>query len=82
MVVGVAWKKNDEDENVDGEMLKMDVKVMDKEYRDQLEAAASERETVPRRVAIGKQDLETFGFSVNCPGCKAVLKRDHKTETQ
>ena len=52
MVVGVPWKKNNEDENVGGEMLTMDVKVMDKEYRDQLEAAASEREAVPRRVAI------------------------------
>ena len=41
--------KNDKDENVDGEMLKMDVKVMDKEYRDQLKAKASAGETVPRR---------------------------------
>ena len=27
---------------------------------------------MPRRLRISRQDIEKYGFTVNCPGCRAV----------
>ncbi len=45
---------------------------MDKEYRER--TRGEEHEAVPRKVYISKDDLETHGYTVGCPGCKSVLR--------
>ena len=72
-IVGVPWRKNDQDKNTDGEAMKGEVRIMDKEYRERMQMEGHE-ETVPRRVYIKKDDLETFGYTVGCPGCISILK--------
>ena len=37
-VVAVPWRKNEDDPKMDGERLKSEVIVMDKEYKEKLEA--------------------------------------------
>ena len=64
---------NETDQHADGEGMKLDVTVMDREYREMI--ARPEHEAVPRAVYIRKEDLEKFGYIVGCPGCKSVLKR-------
>ena len=73
-IVGVPWRKSERDEGVDGEGMRTDVRVMDSEYRERLEAEAEDREPVPRRAYIHKRDLEKFGYTVGCPGCVSVVR--------
>eukprot|EP00974_Lingulodinium_polyedra_P044061 4229197-Lingulodinium_polyedra.AAC.1 len=68
MIVGVPWKRSDEDDGGDGEDLRGGVRIMDKEYRERMEEK-DEHVPVPRRIHIRQQDLEKFGYSVRCPGC-------------
>lgn len=49
---------------------KADVTAMGKDYRETIR----QEEMVPRRVAITRSDLETYGYTVKCPGCVALLK--------
>ena len=37
LVAGVPWRTSEEDEGADGEAMKLDVRVMDKDYREQVE---------------------------------------------
>ena len=74
MIVGVPWKKNDEDEKADGEAMKAEVTIMDKEYRERMEEGRQSYEPVPRRVYLQKSDFERYGFSMGCPGCVSILK--------
>ena len=73
MVGGVPWYKNDRDEKIDGEAMKTEVKVMNKEYQEKFEDT-EEHVPVPRRMAITKQNLEDHGYTVGCPGCVSILK--------
>ena len=57
---------------MDGERLKSEVIVMDKEYKEKLEA--EEHVPVPKRVYISRENLEEFGFTVRCPGCMSLLR--------
>ena len=68
---GVPWKMTKESEG-DGEELKNEVTIMDKDYRER--AREEEHEAVPRKVYISKDDLEIHGYTVGCPGCKSVLR--------
>ena len=49
-VVAVPWRKNENDPKMDGERLKSEVIMMDKEYKEKLEA--EEHVPVPKRVCI------------------------------
>ena len=73
MIAGVPWRLSEEDRNADGEGMRLEVTVMDKEYRERI--ARPEHEAVPRAVYIRKEDLEEFGYTVGCPGCKSILKK-------
>ena len=73
MIAGVPWRLNDEDQNADGEGMRLDVTVMDREYRESV--ARPEHESIPRAVYIRKEDLEEFGYTVGCPGCQSILKK-------
>ena len=68
---GVPWKMTKAGDG-DGEELKTEVTIMDKEYRER--ARLEEHEAVPRKVYIAKEDLEVHGYTVGCPGCKSVLR--------
>ena len=68
---GVPWRMTKEAEG-DGEDLKNEVTIMDKEYRER--AKMEESEPVPRKVYISKDDLEVHGYTVGCPGCKSALR--------
>jgi hypothetical protein len=68
---GVPWKMTKESEG-DGEELKNEVTIMDKDYRER--TREEEHEAVPRKVYISKDDLEIHGYTVGCPGCKSVLR--------
>ena len=74
MIVGVPWKKNDEDPKADGENMKTEVTVMDKEYRERLDEERMGYEAVPRRVYLQKGDFERHGYTKGCPGCVSILK--------
>jgi hypothetical protein len=70
LVKHVPWRTSDEDPKVDGEKPEVVKLTPDGE---QLQREVM-RETVPRKVAIAKQDLEEFGYTAKCPGCLAVLR--------
>ena len=72
MVEHVPWRVSDNDPNVDGEKL-----VVEDLGRQMLEPeVAKEKEAVfvPHRIMIKKEDLEKYGYSAGCPGCKAILR--------
>ena len=72
LVVGVPWRKSDDDPNVDGEapeVVRMEGGQVVPGYR-----RVAMEDSVPKRVMIRQQDLENFGYSRNCPGCSAILK--------
>ena len=69
MIVAVPWRKNEDDPKVDGECLKSEVIVMDKEYKEKLET--EEHVPVPKRVYISRGvrlHNETSGMNVNASG--------------
>ena len=70
-VSGVPWRVSDDDPNMDGEKLKMDVKVMDKDFVEKLQQEAEER--VPRRMDLTKEIMERYGYSKGCDGCRAMI---------
>ena len=47
---------------------------MDKEYRERIRQDENVYEAIPRSVFITKDDLEENGYTVGCPGCKAILR--------
>ena len=73
-IVGVPWRKNDEDEKADGEEMKTEVTIMDKEYRERVEEQGEDHRRVPRRAYLTKGDFEEYGFTMRCPGCISILK--------
>ena len=74
MVVGVPWKKNEDDRNADGEEMKTEVIIMDKEYKERMVEKGERHERVPRRVYLQKDDFERWGYTSGCPGCISILK--------
>ena len=75
MIGVVPWQM----EEVDGEDLKLEVTVMDKDYRERVRERAAE-EAVPRRMFIRKQDVEEHGYTSRCPGCVSILRRTARQE--
>ena len=75
MIGGVPWRTSEEDANMDGEAMKMTVKVMNKAYIAQKMEDEEFKDVVPRRFDIKKQDLDTHGYSKSCPGCLAILRK-------
>ena len=53
--------------------MEMDVKVMDKHFKELLEQKAEEK--VPRRMDISKQVLEEYGYTKGCQGCRAIIMK-------
>ena len=70
-VSGVPWRVCDDDPNMDGEKMKMDVKVMNKHFEENMKK--EEEEKVPRRMDITKRVLEQHGYTQKCQGCRAVI---------
>ena len=75
MIGGVPWKMD----KADGEDLKLEVTIMDKDYRERIREEAG-RETVPRRMFIRKEDVEEHGYTVRCPGCVSILRGTARQE--
>ena len=61
-----------EDKGGDGEDLKAEVTIMDKDYRERIQK--DEHEAVPRRMYISKDYVEVHGYTQRCPGCVAILR--------
>ena len=59
-------------QKMDGERFKSEVIVMDKEYKEKLEA--EEHVPVPKRVYTSRENVEGFGFTARCPGCMSLLR--------
>ena len=57
---------------MDGECLKSEVVVMDKEYKEKPEA--EDHVPVPKRLCISRENLKEFGFTARCPGCMSLLR--------
>ena len=72
-IVGVPWLPNP-GEGGDLEDVGGGVRVMDKDYRERIRQDENAHEAVPRSVFITKDDLEENGYTVGCPGCKAILR--------
>ena len=72
MIVAVPWRKNEDDEKMDGERLEGEVVLMDKDFRDKLEM--EEHVSVSKRACISREDIETFGFTARCIGCLSIFK--------
>ena len=75
LIGGVPWKMTKEGTG-DGEDLKTDVTIMDKDYRERMRV--EEHEAVPRKVYITREDVETYGYTVKCPGGISNLKNTAK----
>ena len=65
---------------MDGGRLKSEVIVMNKEYKEKLEA--EEHVPVPRRVCTSRENLEEFGFTGRCHGCTSLLRGTARQQTQ
>ena len=61
-----------EDQAGDGEELRAEVTIMDKDYKERMRK--EEHEAVPRRMYISKDDVEIHGYTQRCPGCVAILR--------
>jgi hypothetical protein len=61
-----------QDSEGDGEEMKTEVIIMDKDYERKMRT--EEYEAVPRKVYIAREDLEVHGYTVGCPGCKSILR--------
>jgi hypothetical protein len=70
MVIGVPWRVNEADPDVDGERLEV-LRLPEADVAREREKADT---NVPNRFFITKKDLETHGYSHRCPGCTAVLR--------
>ena len=71
LVGGVPWKMNEEVVG-DGEKMKDEVVIMDKDYKERRQV--EDHVKIPRAVFIKEKDLEEFGFTKGCPGCVAVMR--------
>ena len=58
MIVAVPWRKNEDDAKMDGEGLKGELVMMDKDHKEKLEM--EERVPLPKRVYITREGLEVF----------------------
>ena len=63
----------------DGDDLKTDVTIMDKDYREKIRDEPK-GEVVPRRMYIKKSDVEEHGYTVRCPGCISILRGTARQE--
>ena len=73
MIGGVLWRKSDDDEKQDGE--KMADRELTEEEKQDLKDEVELKKMIPRRFAILVRDVEKFGPSEACGGCKAMIKR-------
>ena len=71
----VPWQTGD----VDGEDLKLEVTIIDKDYRERMREEATE-EVVPIKIFRRKQDVEEHGHTVRCPGCVSILRGTARQE--
>ena len=71
-IVGAPWEKQAGEPG--GEDAKLEVRIMDTEYRERLELERDSHVAEPRRLYLRKEDFEVHGYTVNCPGCVSVLR--------
>ena len=71
MIVAVLRRKNEDDAKMNGERVKGEVVMMDRDYKEKLEM--EEHFLVQKRVNVTGEDLEVFGFTARCPRCMSLL---------
>ena len=77
LVGGVFWRT--EGSEGDGDVLKIEVTIMDKDYREKIRDEAR-NEVVPRRMYIKKSDVEEHGYTVRCFRCISSLRGTARQE--
>ena len=77
MIVEVPWRKNEDDAKKDGERLKGEVVILDKDYKEKLEM--EDHFLVFKMLYTTGEDLEVFGFTARCPACTSLLKETGET---
>ena len=80
MIVAVPWRKNEDDAEMDGELLKGEVVMMNQDYKEKLEM--EEHVPVPKRVSVTREGLEVFGFTARCPSVHVIAQGDGETSAQ
>ena len=73
----MPWRTDGSEGN--GDDLKTEVAIMDKDNREKIRDEAS-GEVVPRRMYIKKSDVEEHGYTVRCPGCISILRETARQE--
>ena len=75
MVGGVPWSTNGGDgEEPDGEVPTEVIKLEARKVGEAEAEVIKEAIEIPRSFAIYKADLEKYGYTANCAGCKCVLR--------
>ena len=64
---------------VDGDDLKTEVPITDKDYREKIRDEVS-GEVVPRRMYTKNSDVEEHGYTVRSPGCISILRGTARQE--
>ena len=72
MVVYVPWNVSAEDPEAHGELRLPEVVRLEGQYREAEEDGPEL--SMPRRFPIEKKDLNKHGYSMDCPGCSAILR--------
>ena len=76
-IIGVPWMKSPTDPKADGEAPILRPTTTTSTPTTTQETVGERmilREPPPRRMSITKEDLEQFGYSARCKGCKAAIK--------
>ena len=68
-LVGVPWRKFEEDPKVDGE--RCEITKLEQPQKESVQSEWSR--PVTRNVYIAKKDLETHGYTSGCIGCRSIL---------
>jgi hypothetical protein len=73
ILVGVPWctSKNDPEQDGLGPM----AQCLTSFFPPMVEQQPISETVVPRRIYLRKEDVEKFGYTPKCPGCKALLQK-------
>ena len=73
MIVGVPWNTGENDEDADGEQMEL-IRPEPGEVPARVKDKVFGEIPVPRRMRIGRKELQQHGFDAKCEGCQSVLR--------
>ena len=72
MQLGVPWKTSDDDPKADGE--KLEGRVLEEFEQEIIKEVFREPMNVPKAYRLGPRDFQAHGYTLGCPGCRALLR--------